>query len=79
MKHILRYLRGTTQEGITFYKNNKVPLFAACDSNFAAPRSGAISFSEQGPQSLQKRIYKNSLRSIPLRQNTTPQPPAHRD
>ena len=39
VKHILRYLKGTTQEGIAFYKNNKVPLFAACDSNFAAPRS----------------------------------------
>ena len=80
VKHILRYLRGTTQKGLPSTKTTKyLCLRHVIPISLPHAHVRAISFSEQGPQSLQKRIYKNSLRSIPLRQNTTPQPPAHRD
>ena len=35
LKQVLRYLVGTRELGITFYKDNQYPLFAASDANWA--------------------------------------------
>ena len=39
IKGIFRYLNGTIEAGLCYHRDNTYPIFAACDSNLADPRS----------------------------------------